>query len=155
MICHGLACALWLRAVADDVVEAALDRVLLVAPPSPDVRVDGLGGLTLPLRSVVPRGHVARLGLAREVPVDARDPRLPEQPGTLGPATGQPFLSRCAQRGEERTGRGQWSTLTARAMTSRDVTRAATLSTLISSLARLDSGMVSVGLNAVELVTEM
>lgn len=44
--------------------------------------------------------------------------------------------------------------LTARAITRSDVTRAATLSTLIRNLAREESGMVSVGLKAVELVTD-
>lgn len=44
--------------------------------------------------------------------------------------------------------------LTARAMTRSDVRSAATLCTLINSLARVDSGMVSVGLKAAELVTE-
>jgi hypothetical protein len=45
--------------------------------------------------------------------------------------------------------------LTARAMTSRDVRSAATLWTLIRSFARVERGIVSVGLKAVELVTEM
>ena len=46
------------------------------------------------------------------------------------------------------------SALTARAMTRIDRTRADTDSAAMSSLARLDSGIVSVGLKAVELVTE-
>ncbi len=48
----------------------------------------------------------------------------------------------------------QCRALTARAITRTEVSRAATLSILISSLARVVRGMVSVGLNAVELVTE-
>lgn len=44
---------------------------------------------------------------------------------------------------------------TARAMTRSDVRRAATLWTLIDNFARVDRGMVPVGLKAVELVTEM
>jgi hypothetical protein len=39
-------------------------------------------------------------------------------------------------------------------MTSSDVSNAARLWTAISDFARVESGMVSVGLNAVELVTE-
>ncbi|MGP3925963.1 RBBP9/YdeN family alpha/beta hydrolase [Streptomyces sp. 8N616] len=35
VICHSLACALWLHAVARDAVPVPVDRVLLVAPPSP------------------------------------------------------------------------------------------------------------------------
>lgn len=50
--------------------------------------------------------------------------------------------------------RAYLSTLTARAMTSNDVSSAATLCTAISTFAREDSGIVSVGLNAVELVTD-
>jgi hypothetical protein len=38
VVCHSLACLLWLHAVArDDVLSAPVDRVLLVAPPSPEV----------------------------------------------------------------------------------------------------------------------
>jgi hypothetical protein len=44
--------------------------------------------------------------------------------------------------------------LTARAMTRSDVRRAEMLSMLIMSLARVVSGMVSVGLKAVEFVTD-
>ncbi|MFF4539941.1 hypothetical protein [Streptomyces aureus] len=40
-------------------------------------------------------------------------------------------------------------------MTRRDVSRAATLSMLIKIFARVDRGIVSVGLKAVEFVTEM
>lgn len=43
---------------------------------------------------------------------------------------------------------------TARAITSRDVSSAAVASMPINALAREDSGMVSVGLNALELVSE-
>ncbi|MEU6237594.1 alpha/beta hydrolase [Kitasatospora sp. NPDC047058] len=35
VVCHSLACALWLRAVAGGAVAEPVDRVLLVAPPSP------------------------------------------------------------------------------------------------------------------------
>lgn len=49
---------------------------------------------------------------------------------------------------------GQCRMLTARAITSSEVSRAETLWMLIRSFARVDSGIVSVGLNAVELVTE-
>lgn len=49
---------------------------------------------------------------------------------------------------------GQCRMLTARAMTRSEVRRAETLSRLIRSLARVDRGMVSVGLKAVELVTD-
>lgn len=44
--------------------------------------------------------------------------------------------------------------LTARAITRREVKRAEMLWTLIMSLARVESGMVSFGLKAVELVTD-
>ena len=43
---------------------------------------------------------------------------------------------------------------TARAMTISEVNRAADASTPMSSLARVDSGIVSVGLNALEFVVE-
>ncbi|WP_327358245.1 RBBP9/YdeN family alpha/beta hydrolase [Streptomyces sp. NBC_01304] len=35
VVCHSLACTLWLHAVARDAVPFPVDRVLLVAPPSP------------------------------------------------------------------------------------------------------------------------
>jgi uncharacterized protein len=37
VICHSLACLLWLHAVARDAVPVPVDRVLLVAPPSSGV----------------------------------------------------------------------------------------------------------------------
>ncbi|MET7618018.1 alpha/beta hydrolase [Streptomyces sp. NPDC005408] len=37
VICHSLACLLWLHAVARNAVPVPVDRVLLVAPPSPGV----------------------------------------------------------------------------------------------------------------------
>jgi hypothetical protein len=49
---------------------------------------------------------------------------------------------------------GQWMRLTPRAMTRTDSTIAETDSAAISIFARADSGIVSVGLNAEELVTE-
>lgn len=49
---------------------------------------------------------------------------------------------------------GQCRMLTARAITRSEVHRAETLWMLIRSFARVDSGIVSVGLNAVEFVTD-
>lgn len=49
---------------------------------------------------------------------------------------------------------GQCRMLTARAITRSEVSRAETLWMLINSFARVDRGIVSVGLNAVEFVTE-
>ncbi|MDX2809738.1 RBBP9/YdeN family alpha/beta hydrolase, partial [Streptomyces scabiei] len=41
VVCHSLACLLWLHAVArDDVLSGPVDRVLLVAPPAPEVALD-------------------------------------------------------------------------------------------------------------------
>lgn len=37
VICHSLACPLWLHAVARNILPVPVDRVLLVAPPSPGV----------------------------------------------------------------------------------------------------------------------
>jgi predicted alpha/beta hydrolase family esterase len=37
VVCHSLACLLWLHGVARDAVPVPVDRVLLVAPPSPRV----------------------------------------------------------------------------------------------------------------------
>lgn len=48
----------------------------------------------------------------------------------------------------------QWRMLTARAITRSEVTKAAIACMPIITLARVDSGMVSVGLKAVEFVTE-
>ncbi len=50
--------------------------------------------------------------------------------------------------------RNHCSPLTAFAMTSNETTSADMHWTLISSFARVDKGIVSVGLNAVEFVTE-
>ena len=41
VVCHSLACLLWLHAVArDDVLAGPVDRVLLVAPPAPEVLLE-------------------------------------------------------------------------------------------------------------------
>ncbi|GAA3367508.1 hypothetical protein GCM10020367_66780 [Streptomyces sannanensis] len=37
VVCHSLACLLWLHAVARNTVPVPVDRVLLVAPPSPGI----------------------------------------------------------------------------------------------------------------------
>lgn len=46
--------------------------------------MDGAGGLTLPLRGLLPGGDVAGLGLAGEVLAHSGDPSLAEQSGALG-----------------------------------------------------------------------
>ncbi|ROP47887.1 hypothetical protein EDD94_7600 [Streptomyces sp. PanSC9] len=85
-------------------------------------------------------------------------PRTPRRVVRLSPRTlyagrweGE---GRMASAGYPSAAHHQCRMLTARAMTRREVSRAETLSTLISSFARLESGIVSVGLNAVELVKE-
>ncbi len=70
----------------------------------------------------------------------------PRPPGPYGPAASSGRdLSHAA---------GQCRMLTARAITRSDVNRAETLWMLIKSFARVDSGIVSVGLKAVEFVTD-
>lgn len=64
------------------------------------------------------------------------------------------LVSRDRPRPAVRRALGQWSRLTPREMTSTDSSNAEIDSTPISSFARGDSGMVSVGLKADELVID-
>jgi uncharacterized protein len=78
VICHSLACILWLHHVAEG--GHAAERVLLVAPPS-------LAGVPEELAGFFPVPRVESLGTARLVCSD-NDPYCPEGAATLyaGPA---------------------------------------------------------------------
>lgn len=51
VVAHSLSCLLWLHAGADGLVDPVADRVLLVAPPSPDVTAGtpAMAGFVAPL----------------------------------------------------------------------------------------------------------
>ncbi len=73
---------------------------------------------------------------------------VPAMASVVSPSAGDTSDSTAAECGVHRR------MLTALAMTRSDVSSAATLCTAMSILARADKGIVSVGLNAVELVTD-
>jgi predicted alpha/beta hydrolase family esterase len=77
VLCHSLGCLLWLNAAARDEVPVQVDRVLLVAPPSPSVTLSHpeIAGFTHPPVSPAQLAKAARH--TRLVGTD-NDPYFPE-----------------------------------------------------------------------------
>ena len=78
VICHSLACLLWLGAAPD--LEAAVDRLLLVSPPAPESVPPSGASFRVPMDAEAVRASVC--GELRIVSSDA-DPYNPVGAGTL------------------------------------------------------------------------
>ena len=74
VVCHSLACVLWLQHARRNVVAEPVERVLLVAPPSPSVELPARGFFPL---SVEP-ADVARAARSTLVIWSDNDPYCPE-----------------------------------------------------------------------------
>jgi predicted alpha/beta hydrolase family esterase len=74
VICHSLSCVLWLHH-ARQVADTAVERVLLVAPPSPSVDSPDLDGF-FPL--AVERGDLQRAAASTRLVCSDNDPYCPE-----------------------------------------------------------------------------
>jgi predicted alpha/beta hydrolase family esterase len=78
VLCHSLACILWLQHARS--TEERVDRVLLVAPPSPSVELPGVEGF-FPLE--VTAEDVGRAAASTRLVCAPADPYCPEGADTL------------------------------------------------------------------------
>lgn len=134
------------------------DRVTEVEPEPPDVNEASPHKLAGPPEVIGGQlGHPGGQGQGRAVGSGGRSFRR-HLPGVWRRPAGRGRRGRAAppphQEEDLSHAAGQCRMLTARAITRSEVHRAETLWMLIRSFARVDSGIVSVGLNAVEFVTD-
>ncbi|MET8024817.1 alpha/beta hydrolase [Streptomyces avermitilis] len=77
VVCHSLACVLWLHAAARGLVPAPVDRVLLVAPPSGSV-LEGYAQVAAFARPPVTPAHLAAAAAYTRVVAADNDPYCPD-----------------------------------------------------------------------------